>query len=468
MLGRIVYVLIILAVILGGAFALNFLIEEPGTITVDYGDRTYGPLGLVEAAVILTIGVLLILVAIAIFKFVYALVRFITGDADAFGGFFSRRRERRGLDALAKGTIALSEGDPKTAQKYAKIAEQKLMRPHLTRLLNAQAAELAGDSARAETYYKALMSESPTAFVGARGLLTNAMQADDTDRALKLAERAREIKPKDRGTLETLYELQSKKFDWDGARKTLSVQRRAGHVPKPDADRRESALLLAQSEDAQNLGEGDHARALAVEAAKMDPSNVEAVSTAVRRLIESGSRKAASKLVQDAWRVRPHPTLAAAYAAIEPDEAPAARRRRFEALFSLQPEHTETQFLRAELALVAEDWPGARASIADLRETEMSARSCAIMAAAARGEGEEDHVVSAWLAKALGAPRGTASDSEIGNAAMQPLLIEPTSESPSMSVEPMSPAPQDTSQEKADVEEAETDGVKRERSDAAA
>ena len=424
MLGRLLYVFVILSVLLGGGFLLNFLVEEPGTLTLDYGDRIY-ELTLFDAAVALTVLIVVILIAFIALKLLIAVIRFICGDVDALGSFFSKRRERKGLEALSRGMVALAEGDAKAAQKNARIAEQKLMKPELTRLLNAQAAVLAGDDAKAETYFKALMSERGTAFVGAQGLLESALEADDTKRALRLAQHAQEIKPKDEGTLETLYTLQSREFDWQSARKTLDLQRRAGHVPKLEANRREAALVLAQAEDADELGETEHARALAVEAAKLDPTNVQAVSTAVHHLIESGSKRAASKLVTDAWRAGPHPVLAAAYAAIEPDESPAARKRRFEALFNLHPEHDETRFLRAELSLVAEDWGSAKAAIQDLRETEPSARSCAIMAAIARGEGEPDHVIRGWLARALGAPRNDATDSTISHAAMLPLLVEP-------------------------------------------
>lgn len=455
MLSRIAYVLIILCVILGGAFAMNFLVEEPGSLSLDYGGNIY-ELTLFDAAMLLVIGIIGILVVITLVRFVIALIRFIGGDENAFGGFWTRRRERRGLDALSKGMLALAAGDAKTAQKKAKIAEQRLMRPELTRLLNAQAAVLAGENAKAERYFKAMMAEPDTAFVGTQGLLTQALDAGDTNRAIKLAEHARELNPKDEKTLETLYLLQSRNFDWDGARKTLTLQRKAGHVQKLEAARRESGLLVAQAEDAQELGEEEHARALAVDAAKKDPSNVKAVTTAVHLLIASGSRKAASKLVMDAWRVQPHPALAAAYAAIEPDESPAARRRRFEGLFTLQPEHDETRFLKAELSLVAEDWGGARNAIQDLRETEPSARSCAIMAAIARGEGEPDHVVRGWLARALSAPRKEGSETEISNAAMLPLLIgaDPQPEPAADTSATMHDATEETSED-AIVEEVE-------------
>ena len=66
----------------------------------------------------------------------------------------------------------------------------------------------------------------------------------------------------------------------------------------------------------------------------------------------------------------PHPELAAAFAAIEPDETPAARRKRFETLIAADPNHAESRLLAAELALAAEDFPGARKALGDLAETE--------------------------------------------------------------------------------------------------
>ena len=422
MLSPIIKILIAAGIVLSGALLLDALVSEPGTLTLDYNDRLY-QLTLFEAALVIVFGILAILVAIAVLRFAYSLIRFIMGDETAFSRFFTRSRERKGLDALSKGMLALAQGDGKTAMKKAKLAEKHLKRPELTRLLNAQASELAGDNARAETYYKALMTEDQTAFVGAQGLLGQAMAQDDTDRALKLAEHAHELSPKNALAMETLYTLQSQKFDWAAARKTLIEQKKRGLLSKEDAVKREAALVYAQAEDAERVGEAEHARQLAVEAAKLDPSNVNAVTGAVRHLIESGSKRAASKLVIESWRIKPDPKLAAAYAAIEPDEAPAARRRRFETLFALHPNSDEVQFLKAELALVDEDWAGARTAIEDLRETEPSARSCAVFAAIARGEGAPDNVVQAWLARGLGAPRTEGSDSVINNAAMLPLLM---------------------------------------------
>lgn len=424
MLGSLIYILILLAIILAGGFALNFLVQSDGLLVLHYGDRLY-EVTLFEAAILLILLILAIYIAVAILRLIIALIRFIAGDETAFGHFFVRSRERRGLRALSDAYLALAAGDSKKAEKRAKKAELTLRHPELTRIVNAQAAELAGDTDRARTYYRALLEDPRTAFVGTRGLLHIALQRGDNERALKLAEYAHGLRPKDRETMETLYMLQSQAFDWAAARRTLAAQAKAGYLPVAEGRRRDAALALAQSEDATALGDAEQARGLAAEAAELDPTNTAAVTTAAKLLLNAGNKRQATKLIVSAWRAQPKPQLAAAFAAIEPDEAPAARRRRFEALFSTHPDNPETHFLRAELALVERDWNGAEAAIQRLRETEPSARSCAIMAAIARGRGEPDQVVRAWLARALGAPRDADSEVFISHSAMLPLLVEP-------------------------------------------
>lgn len=421
MLGSAIRIAIFILLVAGGILLINVLMETPGSITIAFGgyEVVFTPLaffGLLIALFLLTWG------AIKLVGLLIATIRFIAGDETALGRYFDRSRERRGLEALSMGIIALSAGDARTARYKAEKAERLLQRPELTRLLNAQAAELGGDPARAKVYYSAMTEDPATAFVGLRGLLEQAMAAGDTDRALKLALKAHDLRPKDERVLDILYTLQSQKFNWAAARQTLWAQTRAGVLSKPEAARRESQLALAQATEAEQLGETEHARKLAVEAAKLDASNPEAVAAAARHLVAAGSKRAAAKLVIESWRRAPHPRLAAAYAAIEPDEAPAARRRRFERLFEVQPTHPETRFLRAELALTTGAWAEAREALQKLEETEPSARTCAILAAVARGEGRPETEVRGWLARALGAPRG--DDSQLGQAAMLPLLID--------------------------------------------
>lgn len=415
-------ILLFLIFVAAGIWGVFNLIEDQGGVTVQFGGQEYffPP---VQFAALLLIGLAALWLFLKIVGFVLAVLRFIDGDETAVSRYFNRSRERRGLEAMARGMAALAAGEARAARSKAEKAELLLQRPELTRLLNAQAAELAGDDLRAETYYRALAEDPETSFIGVRGLLNRALDKDDSDRALKLAESAVKLRPREASVLETLYMLQSRKFDWAGARKTLDAQRRAGHLPKPEANRRDSMLALAQAEDAEELGEPEHARKLALEAAKLDPSNAEVVATAARHLVAAGSKRAAGKMITEAWRRKPAPALAAAYAAIEPGESAHDRRLRFAKLLNAYPSHPESRLLAAELALVTKDWAGARKAISEVKGEDPTVRVCAIMAAIARGEGAPDAEVRGWLAKALGAPRGDGADSDLNHAAMLPLLI---------------------------------------------
>jgi HemY protein len=138
----------------------------------------------------------------------------------------------------------------------------------------------------------------------------------------------------------------------------------------------------------------------------MSPELVPGAVMAARAKISEGAKRAAVKIVRKAWDAHPHPDIAAAFAEIEPGETPAERLKRFRPLIAKHPGHPEAKMLAAELAIAAEDFPGAKRALGDLPETHPTQRALTIMAAIERGEGCEDRIVRAWLAKAVTAPRG--------------------------------------------------------------
>src|SRR3546814_2760390 len=62
-------------------------------------------------------------------------------------------------------------------------------------LLSAQAAQLNGDETAARRYFEAMLEKDDTAFLGIRGLLTQALKAGDDAEALRLARRAHRLRP---------------------------------------------------------------------------------------------------------------------------------------------------------------------------------------------------------------------------------------------------------------------------------
>ena len=398
---------VVLFVVLVAALALGAgLLSESGEtmrITVAGWEFTLGPVQAVILALILIAAVWLLLKALGLLG---ATFRFLNGDETAISRYFDRNRERKGYKALSEGLMALASGEPRLALTRAQNAERLLGKPELTTLLVAQAAEAAGDHRRATEAYKALLKDDATRFVGVRGLLHQKLGEGDREVALKLAEKAFELRPRHAETQDILLKLQSDAGDWSGARATLGAKLKAGTLPKDVYRRRDAVLALQQAKTVVDDTASIEAREAAIEANKLSPDLIPAAAMAARGYVEKGDRKNATRVLKKAWEVMPHPDLAAAFAEIEPDESPQDRLKRFRTLTNARPDNDESRMLLAELLLATEDFPGARRALGDVATRAPTQRSLAILAAISRGEGEDDSIVRDLVARAIAAPRG--------------------------------------------------------------
>lgn len=405
MLWSLIKIVLFVAVVAAMAWGAGFLLESKGGIqlTLMGTEFSFGPLQSVIAIILLMIGVWLLLKVVALLM---ATWKFLNGDETALSRYFDRNREKKGFEALSEGLMALASGEGRVAMAKAAKADKYLNKPALTNLLTAQAAELAGDSRKAEETYRKLVEDEQTRFVGVRGIMKQKLAAGDTETALKLAERAFALKPKHEETGDVLLQLQAAKEDWSGARQTLSAKLKNGQLPRDVHKRRDAVLALSEAKDVFTVGNSIEAREAAIEANRLSPDLIPAAVMAARSYIEQSKPKYAARVLQKAWSVHPHPDLAAAYAAIAPDETPPQRIKRFRALTKSQPDHAETRMLMSELHIANEDFPEARRALGDLVENDPTARSVTLMAAIERGEGASDTVVKGWLARALTVSRG--------------------------------------------------------------
>jgi HemY protein len=405
MLWSLTKVIFFVAAIAALALGLGVLAETGGAmrITVAGWEFTIGP---VQAVVLGICLIAVVWLALKVLGLLGAVIRFLNGDETAISRYFDRNRERRGYRALSEGMMALASGEARLALTRAQTAERLLGKPELTTLLVAQAAEAAGDSKRATEAYKALLADDKTRFVGVRGLMQQKLAEGDRDTALKLAEKAFELRPKHAETQDILLKLQSDAGDWSGARSTLGTKLKTGTLPKDVYRRRDAVLALQQAHVVIDDGASIEAREAAIEANRLSPDLIPAAAMAARGYAAKGDKRSATRVLKKAWEAQPHPDLAAAFAAIEPDETPTERLKRFKVLTSLRADSDETRMLLAELLLAAEDFPAARRALGDLPTMRPTQRSLAILAAVARGEGAEDAVVRDLVAKALSAPRG--------------------------------------------------------------
>ena len=409
MLTSLFKIVLFLMIVVAIAFGATYLMDGDNTIIGDLmitlGGVEY-TLSAIEAVIVLTLLVVLIWVVLKLLSLLVATLRFINGDDTAISRYFNRSRERRGYRALSEGMMALASGDADAAMTKAGQAERYLQQPTLTNLLAAQAAEMSGNTTRAEQIYKELIKDPQTRFVGVRGIMKQRLATGDTDVALKLAQKAFELKPKHEEVQDVLLQLQAKSHDWQGARKTLGVKLKQGKIPRDVHKRREAVLALSQAADVIDEENSIEKREAAIEANRLSPDLVPAAAMAAREYIAQGKPKLAVRVIKKAWESQPHPDLAAAFSEIAPNETPQERLKRFAQLSKLNPYHIESRLMMSELNLAAEDFPEARRALGDIVENEPDARALTIMAAIERGEGSSDEVVRGWLTKALSAPRG--------------------------------------------------------------
>ncbi|WP_281981102.1 heme biosynthesis protein HemY [Thalassorhabdomicrobium marinisediminis] len=405
MLWSLIKILAFVAFVMLATYGATLLLDMQGSATIDIGGVA-ASFSVIEMVIGLILLVALVWLAFKLIGLLIATFRFLNGDETAISRYLSRNRERKGYEALSEGMMALASGEGRLAMAKANRAEKYLHRPELTNLLTAQAAELTGDRETAEQTYRKLLEDEKTRFVGVRGLMKQKLEQGDTETAMILAKKAFAIKPKHVETQDTLLRLQAEQADWKGARETLTTKLKTGQLPRNVHRRRDAILALCEAKDIFETGHTLQAHEAAIEANRMSPDLIPAAVMAAQAYDEKGNKRAATRVVKKAWEVQPHPDLAAAFAAIEPDETPQARLKRFSTLTRLHPDDAETKMLLAELHIAAEDFPEARRTISDLVANDPNARNMTIMAAIERGEGSADAVVRGWLAKALTAPRG--------------------------------------------------------------
>ena len=409
MLASLFKIVLFLMIVVAIAFGATYLMDGDNTIIGDLmitlGGVEY-TLSAIEAVIVLTFLVVLIWVGLKLMSLLVATLRFINGDDTAISRYFNRSRERRGYRALSEGMMALASGDADAAMTKAGQAERYLQQPTLTNLLAAQAAEMLGNTTRAEQIYKNLIKDPQTRFVGVRGIMKQRLATGDTDVALKLAQKAIELNPKHEEVQDILLQLQAKAHDWQGARKTLGAKLKQGKIPRDLHKRREAVLALSQAADVIDEENSIEKREAAIEANRLSPDLVPAAAMAAREYIAQGKPKLAVRVIKKAWESQPHPDLAAAFSEIAPNETSQERLKRFAQLSKLSPDHIESRLMMAELNLAAEDFPEARRALGNIVDKEPDARALTIMAAIERGEGSSDEVVRGWLTRALSAPRG--------------------------------------------------------------
>ena len=394
------FILAVAALSMGFAFVMDL----QGRVTFEIFNYVITT-NLVNLVILLLILIPVVWVIYFLIGLLLAVIRFFIGDETALTRYLNRSKDRKGYEALAESMVAMAAGEPSEAAHKVALAERHLGRPELTSLLAAQSAERMGNKDKAQDVYKKMLGDEKTRFVGIVGILKHRLEVGDTKTALQLAGKAFELKPGHEETQIILFRLQTQEEDWEGARKTWKARFDRKRISKQDYVHGQAVILLAEGQ--KLLEEGNEEDAAKVfEANRLAPSLVPAAVLGANLKIKTGDKRNASRILTKAWNLEPHPDLAKAYTALEPDETDSQRHERFKKLISKTLMHPESRMTMAELAISRGDFGIARHELETLHQDDPTVRTFLIMAAIEKGKGSSDQLVKTLLSNALTAARG--------------------------------------------------------------
>jgi HemY protein len=388
--------LILLAVLFAAALGFHWLKDTSGEVVLTLGDTAYA-VDLVTAV----IGLLVVFIAAMLLIW---LVRALLRAPGRMARGWRRRNAERGRLAVSQGLIAVAAGDIRAAERAALEASRRARDLPLTRLLEAQTAQLKGDRDRARTIFQEMTETGATRIAGLRGLYIEAEREGQAEAARQIAETARREAPSAPWAARALLRHQAAAGDWDGALRTLSGAVDGRILDKRTA-RRQRAVVLTAKALASEVGEPDVARAAALEAHELAPDLVPAAVVASRLLARHGDVRRATRVLEGTWKAGPHPEVADAYLHVRSGDSAGDRLKRAETLLRLRAQSDEGRLAVARAAIDARNFERAREALTPVLTSRPTQRALILMAELAEAETGDTGRAREWMARAVNAPR---------------------------------------------------------------
>lgn len=393
---------LVVFLVLTAAFARYvavWLAEHPAEVSITWlGYHAEPPIGILIAAIA---GAAVLL---------WWLLRLALRAPRLIASTIADRRAATGQRAIARGLMAIGAGDVGTARRFAARASRLVPEQPLLLMLQAQAAQLSGESDGAMATFRAMSERSDTKLFGLHGLFIEAQRRNDLAAAREYAEAAAKASPSLAWAGQAALEFRCRDGDWPGALEALERNRKGGLV-RGEAFRRQRAVLLTAQ--ALSLKDSDTraAKELAEEAAKLCPGLVPAAALAGRLLAQADERRRAVRILEAGWRESPHPDIANAYADMVPGASARERLLRMRVLARLAQSDPESALALAHAALEAHEFAEARASLAPLLATP-TRRVATLMARIEAAEHGDTGLGREWMARAVHAAHDPAWTSD--------------------------------------------------------
>lgn len=341
------------AIVLAAAWGFAWLADRPGELMILWQGQQI-QMSLMVAASLLAILFLMILI-------LWWLVRLVWTSPQTVSRYFRARKRDRGYQALSTGLIAAGAGNALLAAKMAERTRGLLSADQepLIHLLDAQTALIKGDHEAARNIFEAMAEDPETRELGLRGLFMEARRLGADEAAEHYATKAAEKAPYLPWASQAVLEYRTRAGDYDAALRLLGQQKAAG-ITKASDTAREKAVLLTARAGSKLDGDPRGARDDALQALKLQPALVPAAIIAAKAYFRDNDLKRGAKLLEQVWKLDPHPEVADTYIRARSGDSTLDRLKRAEKLESLTPDNPVALAATAKAALDARLFDKAR------------------------------------------------------------------------------------------------------------
>ena len=253
-----------------------------------------------------------------------------------------------------------------------------------------------------------MLDDEHMAFLGLRGLITQALREGDQAKALSYAERAFKLRPQTPWVVHSLFDMQAQIGRWREAQDTLDAGLRRKVVTADKGRTLKALLLVERSRAAERDGSDGDALALAREAFGLAPERIAVSSRLAELQIKTGDGRRAMRTLERGWALAPHPDLTALYLKASGENDPLKRVGIVRKLAAQKPDDLESNLALAQAALDAGLWGEARRYLDAAGGTNPPVRVCRLMAEVEERAQSDPAKVHEWLARAATAPADRA------------------------------------------------------------
>lgn len=390
---------ILTILVLGFGFA--WLADRPGSLSILWQGQ------LIEMSLMVAASMLLAIIAVVML--VWWFVRMLFTSPHSVRRYFRARTRDRGYQALSTGMIAAGAGNAALAHKMSARARSLLRADQepLILVLEAQTAVIEGRHDEARRLYQQMADDPETRELGLRGLYVEADRLGAYEAARQYAETAAESAPYLPWAAKATLEYRCRVGNWDDSIRLLDQQRVAHVLNRAEAERLKAVLLTAKAEDRLE-SEPVAARDNALQALKLAKDLVPAAIVAAKAYLREDNLRKASSVLEQVWKLNPHPQIAQAYLRARSGDSAVDRLKRAERLESLRTNNVESLLIVAEAALDAKDFKKARTKAEAAARMNSSERVYLLLADIEEAETGDQGRIRHWMAQALKAGRDPA------------------------------------------------------------